>query len=260
MAPGTAIVRRPSPRLAEGIVTHAERTAVDAGRALKQWEGYVSAMRDHGWRIVEAPPADEHPDGAFVEDAVAVLRGIAVLTRPGAQQRRGEVDSLAPTLAGLGLEPRRIGAPATLDGGDVMAAGDTVYVGLTERTNAEGARQLGELLEPAGMTVVPVPLSRVLHLKSAATVLPDGTVIGYPAALDDLSLFPRFLAAPEEAGAHVVRLGNGAVLMAAGAPRTAELLERRGLRPVIVDIGEFEKLEGCVTCLSVRVRPAQQAI
>jgi dimethylargininase len=245
-------VRRPSPRLAEGIVTHAERAPVDAGRALEQWDGYVTAMRDHGWQIVEAPPADDQPDGVFLEDAVVALRGLAVLTRPGAPQRRGEVDSLARTLSGVGLEPCRITAPATLDGGDVMVAGDTVYVGLSERTNAEGARQLGEA---AGMRVVPVPLRRVLHLKSAATVLPGGTVIGYPASLDDLSVFPRFLAAPEEAGAHVVRLGDGAVLMAAGAIRTAALLERRSLRPVMVDIGEFEKLEGCVTCLSVRVRP-----
>jgi dimethylargininase len=106
------------------------------------------------------------------------------------------------------------------------------------------------------MTTMSVPLSRVLHLKSAATVLPGGTVIGYPDALDDPAVFPRFLAAPEEPGAHVVRLGDNAVLMATGAPRTEALLRRQGLRPVTVDIGEFEKLEGCVTCLSVRVRPA----
>jgi dimethylargininase len=251
---GIAIVRRPSPRVSEGIVTHVERTPVDPERALEQWKGYVAALREHGWRLEEVPPADDHPDGVFVEDAAVVLRGVAVLTRPGAEQRRGEVDSVAATLASVGLEPRRIIEPATLDGGDVMAVDDTVYVGLGGRTNADGARQLGRALEPAGLTVVPVELTRVLHLKSAVTALPDGTVIGWPEALDDPSVFPRFLAAPEEAGAHVVRLGNGAVLMAAGAPRTAELLERRGLRPVAVDIGEFEKLEGCVTCLSVRVR------
>ena len=189
---GTAIVRRPSPLLAEGIVTHVERTGVDAGRAREQWEGYVAALREHGWRIVEAPAADDHPDGVFVEDAAVVLRGIAVLTRSGAPERRGEVESVGETLADLGHEPRRITAPAVLDGGDVMAAGDTVYVGLGGRTNAEGARQLGEALEPAGMTVVPVPLSKVLHLKSAATVLPDGTVIGDPGALDDPAVFPSF--------------------------------------------------------------------
>ena len=164
------------------------------------------------------------------------------------------MESVADTLAGLGLDPLPITDPATLDGGDVMSVGETVYVGVGGRTNAEGARQLGRALAPVGMTVVPVPLSRVLHLKSAVTALPDGTVIGWPAALDDPSVFPHFLAAPEEAGAHVVKLGGGALLMAEGAPRTAALLERRGLRTVSVDIGEFEKLEGCVTCLSVRVR------
>jgi dimethylargininase len=250
----TAIVRRPSPRLAEGIVTHRQRTPVDVDRALEQWERYVDVLSDHGWDIVEAPPADEHPDGVFIEDAAVVLRGVAVLTRPGAAERRGEVDTVAPTLERMSLHPRRITPPGTLDGGDVMATGDTVFVGLGGRTNAEGARQLSEALGPAQMTVVPVPLGRVLHLKSAATALPDGTVIGYPAALGNPAAFPRFLAAPEEAGAHVVRLGDGAVLMAAGAPRTAALLEERGLHTVIVDIGEFEKLEGCVTCLSVRVR------
>ena len=252
---GTAIVRRPSPRLADGIVTHVERRAVDAQRAVEQWEGYVDVMRDHGWRIVEAPAADDCPDGVFIEDAAVVLRGVAVLTRPGAPERRAEVASLTGTLGELGLQPGRIESPGKLDGGDVMSAGDTVYVGLGGRTNEEGARQLSAALAPAGMTVVTVPLSRVLHLKSAASVLPDETVIGHPPALDDPGVFPRFLAAPEEAGSHVVRLGDGVLLMAGGAPRTEALLRENGYRPVTVDIGEFEKLEGCVTCLSVRVRP-----
>jgi dimethylargininase len=251
MSAGTAIVRRPSPRLAEGIVTHAERAPVDAERALDQWEGYVAALREHGWEVVEAEPADDCPDGVFVEDAAVVVRGVAVLTRPGAPQRRAEVESVARSLAELGLTPHQIVAPATLDGGDVMAVGDTVYVGLSGRTNAEGARQLEHALD---MPVVAVPLSKVLHLKSAVTALPDGAVIGYPAALDDPSVFTDLLPAPEEAGAHVVKLGDGALLMSSAAPRTAELLAARGFRPVLVEIGEFAKLEGCVTCLSIRVR------
>ncbi|MGX1611769.1 N(G),N(G)-dimethylarginine dimethylaminohydrolase, partial [Streptomyces celluloflavus] len=96
--------------------------------------------------------------------------------------------------------------------------------------------------------------SRVLHLKSAVTALPDGTVIGYPPLVDDPGVFPRFRPVPEESGAHVVLLGGDKLLMAAGAPRTAELFAGLGYRPVPVDIGEFEKLEGCVTCLSVRLR------
>jgi dimethylargininase len=248
---GTAIVRRPSPRLGDGIVTHLERTPVDVDRALEQWDGYVDALREHGWTILEAAPADDCPDGVFVEDAAVVLGGAAVLTRPGAPERRAEVASVAATLSKLGLARHEIVAPATLDGGDVMVVGDTAYVGLTGRTNAEGARQLEQA---TGVPVVAVPLSNVLHLKSAVTALPDGAVIGNPAALDDPSVFTDFVAAPEEAGAHVVSLGDGALMMSTGAPRTAELLAARGYRPLIVEIGEFEKLEGCVTCLSIRVR------
>ncbi len=158
------------------------------------------------------------------------------------------------TIAGLGLDPLPITDPATLDGGDVMAVGETVYVGVGGRTNTEGARQLGRALAPVGMTVVPVPLSRVLHLKSAVTALPDGTVIGWTAALDDPSRLPSLSRGPRGGRGSRREAGGGALLMAEGAPRTAALLERRGLRTVSVDIGEFEKLEGCVTCLSVRVR------
>jgi dimethylargininase len=228
---------------------------VDGELALEQWGGYVDALRAHGWRIAEVPAADELPDATFVEDAAVVLGGVAVLTRPGAPERRAEVESVAATLAELGLEPTSIEAPGVLDGGDVMAVGDTVYVGIGGRTDADGARQLSEALAPAEMTVVALPVTKVLHLKSACTALPDGSVIGFPDALDDPSAFTRFVAAPEEAGAHVVRLGGDALLMAAGAPRTAELLAQRGYRPVEVEIGEFEKLEGCVTCLSIRLRP-----
>ena len=108
--------------------------------------------------------------------------------------------------------------------------------------------------EHFGVTVVPVSVTSVLHLKSAVTALPDGTVVGFPGLVDDPSVFPRFLPVPEETGAHVVLLGGNRVLMSASAPRTAEMFRGLGLSVVAVDIGEFEKLEGCVTCLSVRLR------
>jgi dimethylargininase len=122
------------------------------------------------------------------------------------------------------------------------------------RTNAEGIRQLRAILTPLGATVVAVPISKVLHLKSAVTALPDGTVIGYPPLVDDPGLYPRFLPVPEEPGSHVVLLGDDHLLMSAAAPRTADLLADLGYQPAPVDISEYEKLEGCVTCLSVRVR------
>ncbi|MEU4097398.1 dimethylargininase [Streptomyces sp. NPDC026673] len=249
-----ALVRRPSPRLAEGLVTHIERSPVDAGLAARQWEGYVAALRAHGWETVEVPPADDCPDGVFVEDVVVVFRDVALLTRPGAVSRRPETTGAEEAVAALGLPVVRVREPGTLDGGDVLKVGDTVYVGRGGRTNAEGVRQLRSAFEPLGARVVAVPVTKVLHLKSAVTALPDGTVIGHPPLVDDPSVFPRFLPVPEEAGAHVVLLGGGRLLMAASAPRTAELLDTMGYEPVSVDISEFEKLEGCVTCLSVRLR------
>ncbi|MFK4186079.1 dimethylargininase [Streptomyces sparsogenes] len=249
-----AIVRRPSPRLAEGLVTHIDREPVDAALALRQWEVYVVALRAHGWEPVEVPPADDCPDGVFVEDTMVVYKNVALIARPGAAARRAEIASAEEAVTALGCSVNRIREPGTLDGGDVLKIGDTLYVGRGGRTDAGGVRQLRAVFEPLGARVVAVPVSKVLHLKSAVTALPDGTVIGYPPLVDDVRAFPRFLPVPEASGAHVVLLGGGKLLMAASAPRSAELFADLGYEPVPVDISEFEKLEGCVTCLSVRLR------
>ncbi|MFB7287099.1 dimethylargininase [Actinacidiphila glaucinigra] len=254
MPDNKALVRRPGPRLAEGLVTRVGRTPVDTVLAARQWEGYVAALHAHGWETVEVPAADDCPDAVFVEDAVVVFRGVALLARPGAVSRRPETAGAEAAVTALGLPVERVREPGTLDGGDVLKVGDTVYVGRGGRTDDGGVRQLRSAFEPLGARVVAVPVTKVLHLKSAVTALPDGTVIGYPPLVDDPSVFPRFLPVPEEPGAHVVLLGGGRLLMAASAPRTAELLTDMGYEPVSVDIGEFEKLEGCVTCLSVRLR------
>jgi dimethylargininase len=251
---GTSLIRRPGPALAAGIVTHTDRVPVDVGLATRQWETYVAAMADNGWDLVEVPPADDCPDAVFVEDTVVMYHGVAVLTRPGADARKPEVEGVAKVVESLGCPVVRIHGPGTLDGGDVLKVGSTVYVGRGGRTNGEGVRQLRRALEPLGATVVAVPVTKVLHLKSAVTALPDGTVIGYPPVVDDPLAYDRFLAVPEESGAHVVLLGGDKLLMAADAPRSAELFTDLGYEPVVVDIGEFEKLEGCVTCLSVRLR------
>lgn len=249
-----ALVRRPSPRLAEGLLTHIERSPVDPDTAMKQWDGYVRAFVDAGWRLTEVEPAPDSPDSVFVEDSVVVYGDLAVIARSGAVERRVETQCTEKVIAELGYRIAHIEAPGVLDGGDVLKHGGTVYVGQSGRTNADGIRQLAQLLAPYGATVTTVPLTKALHLKSAVTALPDGTIIGYEPVVDDPSMFPAFLAVPEEPGAHVVLLGDGKLLMSSAALKTAELLGARGYDPVLVDIGEFEKLEGCVTCLSVRLR------
>jgi dimethylargininase len=249
-----ALVRRPGPRLDEGLLTHLDRVPVDGELARRQWLGYVAALQAEGWELFEVDPADECPDAVFVEDTAVVYGDLAVVTRPGADERKPETDGTERALAGLGYRIAHIEEPGTLDGGDVLKHGGTVWVGLGGRTNQAGLDQLSALLSPLGATVVGVPVSKVLHLKSAVTALPDGTVVGHDPLVDDPTAFPAYLSVPEEPGAHVVLLDDSTVLMSASAPRTRELFEARGLRVVAVDISEYEKLEGCVTCLSIRLR------
>ena len=247
---GTVLVRAPSSGLAEGIVTHIRRAPVDVPLARAQHAAYADALAASGWIIQPVPVAEDCPDSVFVEDAVVVCEDLAVLARPGARTRRAEVAGVAGIARSLGLRTARIQEPGTLDGGDVLQAGHTVYVGRGGRTNGAGIRQLRTLLAPLSRTVIAVPLGNVLHLKSAVTALPDGTFLLLP-QLVPAGLFPAVRPAEEETGCHVVPLGGDRVLIAASAPRTAELIDDLGFTPVVVDISEFEKLEGCVTCLSV---------
>ncbi|QCQ16383.1 dimethylargininase [Microbacterium sp. RG1] len=248
------LVRPPSSRLAEGELTHLERVPVDPTLAREQWEAYVDVFRARGWEIVPVAEADEQADGVFVEDAVVVFGDLAVLCRAGADSRRGERPTIEAATARTGLPTAEIVAPATLDGGDVLKIGRTAYVGLSARTTEDAVVQLRALLAPRGWDVQGVPVTRVLHLKSAVTALPDGTVIGYPPLVDDPDAFPAFLAVPEEHGTAVVVLDENTVLMSADAPASAALFRERGLEVITTPVTEFEKLEGCVTCLSVRLR------
>ena len=129
-----ALVRRPGPRLADGLVTHIPRTPVDGELALRQWQGYVDALRSEGWETVEVPPADDCPDAVFVEDTVVVHGDLAVISRPGADERRPETAGTEKTLAALGYRIARIDAPGTLDGGDVLKHDGTVWDSADART------------------------------------------------------------------------------------------------------------------------------
>jgi dimethylargininase len=249
-----ALVRRPSPRLAEGIVTHTNRTPVDVALAYQQWNDYVATLRNLTWTIHEVPPLDSAPDSVFIEDTLVMYRDVAIITRPGSDLRKPETEAVESIIRDLNYRVARIVEPGTLDGGDVLKVFDTIYVGLGGRTNRDGIAQFSRIVEPLGAKVIAVPVSRVLHLKSAVTALPDGTIIGWNDAVDDVSVFSKYRSMPEESGAHVVIIDNNTLLMAADAPRSADLLRSLGYQVICVDISEYEKLEGCVTCLSVRLR------
>jgi dimethylargininase len=251
-----ALVRRPSPRLHEGIVEHIERVPIDHNLAVQQWEQYVGLLQRYGWTTIEVSRADDCPDSVFVEDTMVVYENVAMISRPAAPSRRPEILGAERMIARLGYSIERIQEPGTLDGGDVLKVADLMYVGRSQRTSAEGVAQMRRVFEPLGVTVVEVPVGKVLHLKSAATALPNGSVIGYLPALEDASVFQDFIPVPEASGAHVVLLGGNRLLMAASAPKSAELFAGLGYEPIVVDISEYEKLEGCVTCLSVRLRGA----
>lgn len=277
----TLLVRPPAASLAEGQITHiAAPASVSYAQAQAQWAAYTRVYAERGWALVEVPRDDACPDSVFVEDAVVVFGSTAVLASPGAETRRAEVGPVEAAVRARvpALALARIAPPGTLDGGDVLKVGTTVYVGRSSRTNDEGIAQLADIVSKLGYHVRPVPVTKALHLsesrrrsrvrrtpdagrrttwltaESAVTALPDGTVIGYAPLVDDPALFPSFLPVPEAEGVAVVVLGPNDVLMSASAPKTRALLEQRGLNVTTAEITEFEKLEGCVTCLSVRVR------
>lgn len=256
----TALVRSVSPRLADAELTFLDREPIDAERAAVQHGGYVDLLRRLGHEVVQVPDAPDHPDGTFVEDAVVVVDDLAVLTRPGAESRRGEVASVATVVESLGLRTAQVAAPATVDGGDVLQVGSHVFVGLGGRTTADAVDQLRSLLGPLGRTVVGVPVTGCLHLKTGATALPDGTVVAVTGWLDTSAFADAGLSvveAPEAAGADLLLSGRGVVL-SASAPETAALVRSRGFEAHPVEIDELEKAECGVTCLSVlvpRVRP-----
>jgi dimethylargininase len=248
-------VRRPADSLADGIVTFIDREPLDLELATRQWDGYVAALHRSGWATVVIDADDAMPDCVFVEDTVVMFGDLAVITNPRQPARNPEIAAVQRTIDELGLKSTAI-TDGTLDGGDVLKVGSQVYVGLSGTTNAAGIEQLGRIVAPLGYTVTAVPMTKALHLKSALTALPDRTIIGYAPVVDDPFMFPSFLAVPEEPGCHVVILDEQLLMMSSAAPRTAAMLTDRGYQLELVDVSEYEKLEGCVTCVRVRVRAA----
>jgi dimethylargininase len=256
-----ALTRPVSPTLAECELTHRDRVPIDVERAAAQHADYEAALEVAGCRLVPVPAAPHLPDAVFVEDTAVVVDEVAVLARPGAKSRRPEVDAVAAVL--VAHRPvRRIEAPATLDGGDVLVVGRDVFVGSSARTNDAGADQLRSILEPLGYVVRPVPVTGCLHLKSAVTAVGEETLLLNPewtssAAFEGYRLVE--VAPGEPAAANVLRLPDR-VLMAAGHPETRARIEAAledeaaDVGVVDVDVSELAKAEAGVTCCSILLR------
>jgi dimethylargininase len=247
-----AITREVSPSMEACELTHLERQAIDIDLARAQHAAYRDCLRGLGIRVIELPAAPEFPDAVFVEDPVVVLDEVAVVTRMAAESRRGEGDSLARELE-KHRTLRRMQRPATLDGGDVLRAGRTLFVGLSARTNAAGIQQLAAEAEPFGYRVQPVALEGCLHLKSGASYLGGDAVLVHRPWVDAGAFAGmRVVDVPagEEWGANVLWV-DGTVLVAAGFPRTAELIAGMGREVRVLDNSEMRKAEGALTCCSV---------
>lgn len=245
-----AITRAVSPRLADCEFSFQDREPIDVARAVEQHAKYRAALAELGAEVTCLPALDDRPDCVFVEDPMLVLDEVAIVTRMGAESRRGESASLAEAVA-QHRELRRIEAPGTLEGGDVMRIGKTLYAGLSRRTNIAGIQQLARLAEPFGYWVTPVEVRDCLHLKSACTYIGDGTVLANRAWLDmDAFCSLKFLDIPEPQAANTLTV-NDTILMPSSYPETRALLEQHNLRVRTVDISELIKAEAGVTCMSL---------
>ena len=247
-----AITRAVSPAINQCEIGFIERQAIDLAKANRQHRRYEALLAELGAKVVSLPAEPDYPDSVFVEDPAIVLDEVAIMTRMGAASRRGESESLARALSEY--RPLRwLREPATLDGGDAMRVGRTLYVGVSHRTNRAGIEQLTGELDPLGYTVVPVAVRGALHLKSACCSLGDGAILANRAWLDlePLAQFRIVDVAPgEDRAANVLPIG-GSVIVPASYPRTAEILERSGLRVRTLDVSELMKAEAGVTCCSL---------
>jgi dimethylargininase len=256
-----AIVRPPGRSFAAGLSSAGEGPP-DLDRALRQHAEYVGAMRDHGVQVTELPPDEAYPDGTFVEDTAIVTARGAILTRPGAPSRTGEVPRIAECLRQFYTEPSAIEAPGSVDGGDICEADGHFLIGVSARTNAHGARQLAQHLHRLGYTSSIVDIRdkpALLHLKSGIAYLGETLWVMQSGVQDGLRSLPGVesagdpvVAAPAEAyAANCIRV-NDAVLVAAGYPELKAALEQRGCRVVALDMSEFRKMDGGLSCLSLR--------
>lgn len=251
-----AITRLPGESYANGITT-AGLGAPDLSLTLAQHDAYCTALVRCGVSVTTLEADERFPDSTFVEDTAVLMQQVAVVTRPGADSRRGETEAIRAVLAGQYSELRSIEAPGNVDGGDICQAGEHFFIGFSARTNPEGARQLAAHLQAAGFTTSEIDIrgtGGLLHLKSGMSYLGNGTLLVDPvlAGLPDFAEY-RMLTVPEDEryAANCIRV-NDFLLFAEGYPQTAAMLAAEGFDLMMLDVSEFRKMDGGLSCLSLR--------
>ena len=248
-----AIVREPGPSLANGITT-ANLGIPDYQLALTQHRAYVQALSICGLTVVTLPPDNDHPDSTFVEDTALLTPECAIIMRPGAAARREETGSIEYVVKEFFHTVEKVETPGTADAGDVLMVGDHYYIGLSQRTNPEGAAQIIKILESHGMTGSTIPLEHMLHLKSGVAFLEDSTMVvaGELKSRPEFNPYRLIQVDDDEAYAANCLWLNGTVLIPAGHPKTEALIRSHGYRTVSADVSEFQKLDGGLSCMSLR--------
>jgi dimethylargininase len=254
MEPRLAFTRAVPDTFTDAVV-QGDRPVIDVERARRQHREYEQVLREHGFTVTTLPADPAHPDCPFIEDTAVVIDDLAVITRPGAPGRRGEIGEVAAVLRDH-LHIEELADPATLDGGDVLQIGDTIYVGRSTRTNDDGIAQLASIAADRGRTTVPVDVTGVLHLKSAVSHLGNTTILIAPGCVDR-AVFADFAviekAPGEEHLASTLRPRSRSILMTKAAPLTTQRVRHAGFDVTTIDVSEFQAADGGLTCLSVLV-------
>ena len=248
-----AIVRRPARSMVRGL-TSSNLGAPDHVLALAQHDAYIEALRGCGLAVTILESDDDYPDSTFVEDTALVTPRLAIIMRPGAHSRRGETPSIERVLATFYNRISTVEPPGTADAGDILTVDEHIYIGLSRRTNQEGADQIIQFVASVGMTGSTVPLRDMLHLKSGAAYLENGNMV-LAGELFGRSEFSKYavihVGVTELYGANCLWL-NGTVLVASRYPIVKQAIEARGYPTIALDMSEFRKLDGGLSCLSLR--------
>lgn len=250
------IVRRPCKAMVEGITSGLFPGKPDFELAVKQHDAYIEALKQCDVDVTILPADERYPDSCFVEDPALITRACAIITNPGAESRNGEKEEIVDAVKKFFADDKieYIKAPGTLEGGDVMMVGDHFFVGRSARTNEEGIRQLTEILAKYGMTCSEVTLNEVLHLKTGVNYLEDNNMLVSGEFIDkpDFAKYNKVVIPEEEAYAANCIWVNDTVIVPDGYPAVLKAVQDLGYKTLIVDTSEYRKLDGGLSCLSLR--------